>query len=150
MNRHWTTDELTEHLYGIREADGEHDEHLAACGECTRRFEELNQRRALTAVFPEIAPARLQAQRTSVLQRIDSPSRRVPGWVPALTAAAGLLAVAVIAHRPVHVPSPKADTGVTAGLASDAELFADIYNEEESSEPRAAGPMHELFQEGSQ
>jgi hypothetical protein len=156
MNRHWTVDELTDRLYGIREAD----QHLESCRECSQRFEELNRRRAAVAVGPEILPARLAVQRSAVLRRIDlqsfgAPWRRMLPWVPALSAAVCLVAVALFVHRPVQIAPQRVVTEMTttavtatAAVASDAQLFADIYNVEESSEPRAAAPMHALFQEG--
>jgi len=138
MNRHWTVDELTLRLYGLREAD----EHLGSCGECGQRFEELQARRAaVTAPLP-VGAALLETQRQAVLQRIEAPPRRMLRWVPALTAAC-LLAVGLFVYRPMHTPPPRLES-------SDAQLFADIYSVEESSEPRAAAPMHELFQEGQQ
>jgi len=166
MNRHWTVDELTDRLYGIREAD----EHVESCRECAQRFDELHRRRAAVAVAPEILPAELAVQRGTVLERVarqpfGASSRRMPRWIPALTAAACLLAVAVFERWPVqiarHGVTGVTTTGVTAtgvttngvmtaGVTTDAQLFSDIYNVEESSEPRAAAPMHALFQEGRQ
>jgi hypothetical protein len=152
MSRHWTIDELTDRLYGIREAD----RHLDSCRECEQRLEALQVRRAALAVAPEISPARLAAQRSAVSKRIESPSRYLPRWVPAGTAAACLLAVAMFLHRPTQIapaigdPRVVTTVGIAATAASDAQLFADIYNVEESAEPRAAAPMHALFQEGRQ
>jgi hypothetical protein len=146
MNRHWTVDELTDRVYGIREAD----QHLESCRECSARLDELHSRRAIAAVAPQILPARLAAQRAAVVMRIESPSRHLTRWVPALTAAVCLLAVAVFLRRPVQIVPQLSNTAVTAttAAASDAQLFADIYNLEESAEPRAAAPMNALFQEG--
>jgi hypothetical protein len=162
MNRHWTVDELTDRLYGIREAD----EHLESCRECSQRFQELHRRRAAVAAAPEVLPAQLAAQRGAVLDRVarrpfGAHSPRMPRWVPALTAAVCLLAVAVFERWPVQIGPRHADTGTAAGVAAngvttpgvtttDAQLFSEIYNVEESSEPRAAAPMHALFQEGRQ
>ena len=143
MNRHWTTEELTERLYGIREADTEQDQHLESCGDCNVRFEELNRRRAATAVPEEISTAQWAAQRGAVLERISQPAR-MPRWVPALTAAACLVAVAVFAHRPAQVAPVRTETAATI---TDAQLFADVYNIEESAEPLATEPMHALFEE---
>jgi hypothetical protein len=138
MNRHWTVDELTLRLYGLREAD----EHLGSCGECGRRLQDLQVRRAAVTA-PVLVPAGVLAtQRRAVLDRIGAPRRHMLRWVPALTAAC-LLAVGVFVYRPMHTSPPRSES-------SDAQLFADIYSVEESSEPRAAAPMHELFQEGQQ
>jgi hypothetical protein len=157
MSRHWTLDELTDRMYGIREED----EHLRSCGECALRLDELHRRRAAVTLAPEVPPVRLATQRSVVLERIGTPSRHLVRWVPAVTAAACLLAVAAFVRWPVwiapHGVTRITTTGVatsgvvTTGTAvSDAQLFADIYDVEESAEPRAAAPMHALFQEGQQ
>jgi len=142
MNRHWTLDELTDHMYGIRDAN----EHLGSCRECAERLTELNRRRAALATEPDITKRELAAQRSAVIERAMHPSRRFLRWapVPALTAAAGLLAVALFVHHSPQV-APQADETAVAG---EAQLFSDIYNIEESAEPLAAAPIHELFQEG--
>jgi hypothetical protein len=144
MNRHWTVDELTDRLYGIREAD----EHLESCRECASRLEDLDLRRSATAAPPPIPAGQLAAQRSSVLRRVEAPSRGLL-WVPALSAAACLAGVALFVHKPVQV-TPKGGDPVVTAAASDTQLFADIYSLEESAEPRAAAPMHALFEEGQQ
>jgi hypothetical protein len=150
MSRHWTLDELTDRMYGIREED----EHLRSCGECSKRLEEIYLCRAAVTVPPEMSPAGLAAQRSAVLQGIGAPSRVLVRWVPAVTAAACLLAVAAFLRWPARI-APHGITGITTtevtttgATVSDAHLFADIYSVEESAEPRAAAPMHALFQEG--
>jgi hypothetical protein len=57
-------------------------------------------------------------------------------WAPAL-AASCLLAVGVFLYRPAPAPHP--------AVVSDAQLFSDVYSMEQSVEPRAAEPIHELF-----
>jgi hypothetical protein len=138
MNRHWTVEELTLRLYGLREAD----EHLGSCGECGQRWQELQARRAAVTAAVPVPAAMLETQRRAVLDRVEAPPRRMLRWVPALSAAC-LLAIGVLVYRPMHAPPARPES-------SDAQLFADIYSVEESSEPRAAAPMHELFQEGQQ
>lgn len=139
MSRHWTLDELTDRLYGIRDED----EHLTSCRECSEQLKHLNLQRAANAAAPEIGPAVLAAQRAAVLDRAGLGGVRMPRWIPALTAVAAILAVAVFAHRPAPVAPPQDESAVT----SDAQLFSDIYNIEESAEPLAAAPIHALFQE---
>ena len=135
MTRHWTVEELVDRLYGLREAD----EHLGSCGECTGKLRELECRRAAATATAPLSTGVLQAQRRAILDRIDAPPHRMLPWVPALSAAC-LLAIGVLVYRPIHPPAPHPES-------SDAQLFADIYNVEESAEPRAAAPMHELFEE---
>jgi hypothetical protein len=150
MSRHWTLDELTDRMYGIREED----EHLRSCRECALRFQELDRRRAAMTAAPEIPAGGLAAQRSAVLERIGTSSRHLVRWVPAVTAAACLLAVAAFVHWPVRVAPQHGKTTTevttTGATVSDSQLFADIYTVEESAEPRAAAPMHALFQEGQQ
>ena len=154
MNRHWTLDELTDRLYGIGEAGAEREEHMESCRECRVRLEELDRLRAASAAAPELSPARLAAQRSAVLAQIDTSSRRLLRWVPALTAAC-LVAIGVYVYRPSPAVPRKTEPAAVgapavSAAANDAQLFADIYNVEESDEPRAAAPMHALFQEGQQ
>jgi len=147
MNRHWTLDELIDRSYGIRDED----EHLASCGQCASRLEELKRYREVTCIGTELTAGELAAQRAVVRSQIESPVHRVPAWIPATTAAACLLAVAMFVYRPAQIVHPVAETAATAtAVTNDAQLFADIYNVEESAEPRAAAPIHELFQEGQQ
>ena len=151
MTRHWTLDELMDRLYGIREAD----EHLASCRECGLRIEDLQRRRAASVVSPELTAGEWACRKAAVLERIESPSRRIPSWVPAMTAAACLAVIALLTQHstllPARVTPPAADSAVAGATpVSDAQLFADIYSVEESDEPRAAAPIHELFQEEQQ
>ncbi len=138
MTRHWTVEELVDRLYGLRDAD----EHLGSCGECNGKLRELECRRAAVTAIAPVSAGVIEAQRQAILARIDAPPRRMLRWVPALSAAC-LLAIGVLVYRPIHAPPPRAES-------SDAQLFADIYNVEESAEPRAAAPMHELFPEEQQ
>jgi hypothetical protein len=138
MSRHWTVDELTDRLYGIRGAD----EHLSSCGSCGEELRALDRRRAAVTAPVPVSAGFLASQRSAVIERVEAPPRRLFRWVPALSAAC-LLVIGVLVYRPVHAPTPHSD-------ATDAQLFADIYNVEESAEPLAAAPIHELFQEGQQ
>ena len=61
-------------------------------------------------------------------------------WAPALAAACLL---ADRHARESSVPRRRMRTGSRA----DAQLFSDVYSMEQSTEPRAAAPIHALFEE---
>jgi hypothetical protein len=134
--RHLTDDELIDRVYGI-ENDG--SSHLSECGECTARWHVFEQRHRDMIPATPVTAEFLAAQRRSIHSRLDrQPSTRLK-WAPALVAAC-LLAVAVLVNRPAAVPVPHADAG-------DAQLFSEVYSMEQSTEPRAASPIHELFED---
>jgi hypothetical protein len=62
-------------------------------------------------------------------------------WVPA-AAAAFVVAVALLIYHP-SAPSP-APPKIEV---SDAQLFSEVYSMEQSTEPRAAAPIHGLFED---
>lgn len=134
--RHLTDDELIDRVYGI-ENDG--TAHLAACDECSARWQAFDQRhRAMIPATP-VTTEFLAAQRRGIHARLDrQPATRLK-WAPALVAAC-LLALAVLVHRPAPVQAPHSDAG-------DAQLFSEVYSMEQSTEPRAASPIHELFED---
>ncbi len=147
---HLSDDELIDLLYGIGDADG----HLEVCPDCDARWAEmqraLGRTRAESAV--EIGARRLAIQRQQILDRLET--RGTPGgsWVPA-AAAASLLAIALFFSWPSSSSRPKvaAPASPTASVSaeSDAELFTDVYSMEQDVEPRAAAPIHALFQQAS-
>ena len=137
MKKHLTTDELVERLYGI----GAH-EHLDNCEECSERFEQLRVRKEMTAESLPASHEFLAAQRRNIYARMGEKPQNRMKWVPALTAAACLLAVGMFAYRPVEqTPVPEID---------DAKLFSDVYSMEQSMEPLAAKPIHAIFEQDSQ
>ncbi len=133
MNRHLSTDELLDRLYGIA---GE-DAHVEQCPECAQRFGELRGRRASLTAGQEIPSEFLAAQRRRIYSRLGEQPRTRKAWAPAL-AAMCLLVIGVLIYRPaapVHTES------------ADAQLFAEVYSMEQSTEPRAAAPIHALFED---
>ncbi len=133
MNRHLSDDELLDRLCGL----SENGEHLETCGDCARRWSELRERRARLAVPDEVSIDFLAAQRRKIYARLGEQPRPQMKWVPALGAAC-LLAVGVFLYRPV--PPPRPDVG-------DAQLFSEVYSMEQTTEPRAAAPIHALFED---
>ena len=133
MNRHLNNDELIERLYGV----GRDDAHVENCRECAERLNELRARREKLAPAQEVSSEFLAAQRRKIYSRLGEERRTSRAWAPAL-AAASLLAIGVFIYKPaqpIHTES------------ADAELFADVYSMEQTTEPRAAAPIHALFED---
>lgn len=145
MNRHLTNDELLDRVYDLAEMQGPSNGHLRECLECAARFHEFERRWAETASSPassEVSSEFLAAQRRRIYARLEEPSRVDARWAPAL-AAAFLLALGALLYQPgyrapVPVPSPPELT--------DEQLFSDVYSMVQSAEPRAAAPIHALFE----
>ncbi|GEM_PF-728115 len=172
LTPHLSDDELIRLLYGIGDAGS----HLAVCAECDARWAEMQQAlgrtRAESAV--EISTRRLAVQRQEILKRLEMPERRSydRGWIPA-AAAASLVAVALVlslssgsrssgsrssgsrssgsrsSGPQSGVSAPQPAPAAAASAESDAELFTDVYSMERDVEPRAAAPIHALFQQTS-
>jgi hypothetical protein len=148
-SQHLSDDQLIDLLYGIGDADG----HLEVCPDCDARWAEMQRALGRTRVESavEISARRLATQRQHILDRVETRGTHRRSWIPA-AAAASLLAVALFfswsSSRPrIAVPAQRVTT--PAGAESDAELFTDVYSMERDVEPRAAAPMHALFQQAS-
>ena len=135
MNRHFSDDELLDLLYGL----AGNDDHLENCPECAARSAAFEKRRQELAQ-PEPALAQfLAAQRRAIYSRLGEQPRTRMKWAPAL-AAVCLLVIGFVVYRPMAVPPVHSD-------AADAKLFSDVYSMEQSTEPQAAAPIHELFED---
>lgn len=137
MNTHLSDDQLLDRLYGVAQEDA----HLAACGECRARLNELGEKRAAMVSQEPMSTEFLAAQRRRIYARLEKQPQAQWKWVPALAAAA-MLAIAVFAYRPVAAPPPALHTDT-----ADAQLFSDVYSMEQSTEPLAAAPIHALFED---
>ena len=141
MNKHLTIDELVDRLYGVGASD-QVSRHLGDCAECSERYLQWREQREMAA---ETAPASydfLAAQRRNVYARMGEKPQTRRKWVPALAAAACLLAAGVFINRPeARVAKPE---------VLDPQLFADVYSMEQSMEPLAAQPIHALFEQDQQ
>jgi len=137
MKKHLTTDELVDRLYGVGTGD-----HLNDCEECSERFGQLRERREIAAQPVEASYEFLAAQRRDIYARMgETPQGRMK-WLPALAAAVFLVAAGVFVHHPAaQVAKPE---------VVDPQLFADVYSMEQSMEPLAAKPIHELFDQDQQ
>jgi hypothetical protein len=163
-NVHLTSDQLLDRLYGLGEAEGETHLHLRECAGCADRMRAFERRRAEATVSPEAPAELLAAQRRGVYARLEQGPQAHSRWAPALAAACAL-AVLFWAY-PVHHARPQAPNrpapivaqgvarGVAQGVAhsevSDEQLFSDVYSMEQSDEPRAAVPMHALFEDAAE
>ena len=130
MNRHLTSDELIDRLYGIGSS-----EHLDNCRECSARFRQLRERRAIVAEPRPASYEFLAAQRRNIYARMGEEPQTGRKWVPALAAAVCLVAAGVFVYRPAEAPRTE---------STDAQLFS------ESMEPLAASPIHALFEQDQQ
>ena len=137
MKKHLTIDELVDRLYGVGTGD-----HLNSCDQCSERFRQLRERREMAAEPVPASYEFLAAQRRDIYARMGERPRARMQWVPALAAAACLLAAGVFVNRPVaQVAKPE---------IVDTQLFADVYSMEQSMEPLAAKPIDALFEQDQQ
>ncbi len=137
MNGHLETDQLIDQIYGLEEYA-----HLRECAECAARWRAMESRRKeLTAPDP-VSNEFLAAQRRMIYARMTQPAPHRLRWLPAL-AAAGVLAIMALVYKPSAPPAAHPDPG-------DAQLFSEVYSMEQSTEPAAAAPIHELFEDDNQ
>src|SRR5580692_8819217 len=135
--KHLTIDELVDRLYGVGTGD-----HLNSCDQCSQRFQQLRERREMATEPVPASYEFLAAQRRDIYARMGERPRARMQWVPALAAAACLLAAGVFVNRPVaQVAKPE---------IVDTQLFADVYSMEQSMEPLAAKPIDALFEQDQQ
>jgi hypothetical protein len=155
MNPHLSDDELLDRVYGLGESCVPH---LRQCEECSARLEAFLRRRtdivAGAALEPlganNFVPSNefLMAQRRAVYARLDKAPAARMHWAPAALAVAFLLVMGVFLvhplapYRPAGPPAP-ASAGVEL---NEEQLFSDLYSMEQSVEPRAAAPIHALFE----
>jgi hypothetical protein len=136
MSEHWNDDELIAQLYGMGPQDG----HLEGCAECADRWRALAATRARIVQPPAVPEGFVAGQRRAIYRRLESPerSRALLPYASAMATAVIVLLVVLI-YRPAPTPQP-------APGSSDAELFAEVYSMVQSSEPKAAEPIHALFE----
>jgi hypothetical protein len=143
--KHLTSDELVNLVYGVGASGHIASEHINDCRECSDRLEQLRERRAMAVDSLPVSHEFLAAQRRNIYARMGERPQARMKWVPALAAAACLVAVGVFSYHPAEVATPEAvETHV------DAQLFADVYSMEQSMEPIAAQPIHALFEQDKQ
>jgi len=134
--KHLSTDELVNLVYGVGA-----DRHLDDCRDCSERFENLRERRAMAAESLPVSHEFLAAQRRNIYARMGERPQARMKWVPAMAAAACLIAVGVFSYHPAQAVKPE---------VVDVQLFAEVYSMEQSMEPVAAQPIHALFESDKQ
>jgi hypothetical protein len=154
IGAHLTQDELLDRMYGL----GENGlAHLRECEECSSRLQALERRRAeMAAMTPSVSNEFLMAQRRAVYSRLDETALGRARWAPAALAVAFLLVMGVFlarphpAYRPMHAPDPAPGVELNSEQGgpqtAQEQLFSDLYSMEQSVEPRAAAPIHGLFE----
>lgn len=153
MSQHLSNDALLDRMYGLDESAVPH---LRDCEECASRFQALERRRAdvVAASFGKhqaaVSNEVLLTQRRAIYSRLgQAPAARLH-WAPAALGVAFLLVTGVFLARPHVAFSPVLPPDPVQGVESSQEqLFSDLYSMEQSPEPRAAAPLHALF-EGSE
>ena len=132
MSAHLSDDQLLERLYGA-----EAHPHADSCAKCAARLGEFERRRAELAAPVAVSAEFLAAQRRQIAARLEKRTRL--RWIPAL-AAASAIAIGIVMFQPSPPPAPHTEPG-------DEQLFAEVYSMEKSTEPRAAAPIHALFED---
>jgi len=133
---HWTETDFQNWLYGLRDED----RHSTECPECRREIERLRQERRQITAEPEVPQEFLTAQRRRIYQRVESPgrNRNAIAWRWALSLAMLLLMVVGITIQQLYrSPAP----------ISDEQLFSDLSSIEQTAEPKAIQPIHNLFEQ---
>ena len=132
--KHWTETDFQNWLYGLRDED----QHISECSECQGEVERLKRERQRIAAEPEVSREFLAAQRRRIYQRLEQPHRNTIALRWALSVAMLLLMVVGITVERLHKNSP---------AISDEQLFSDLASIEQSAEPKAIQPIHNLFEE---
>lgn len=139
--RHWTGEEMVDHLYGVGPEDG----HELECEECQERIAVLRARREMS-LETEAAPVDfLRRQRVTIAERLEARRAAMEAWWRTPVWAAVMTAVALV----LLAPQPPGETTLASGWnhTQDAGMYLDIYQTISSEEPRALAPMHALFEE---
>jgi hypothetical protein len=139
--RHWTNDELLNHLYGVGPTDG----HELECAGCQERIAGMQRQRSTQADEPWVPEEFLRSQREAIAQRVARDQTRAETWWRPPAWAAVMVAVAMALSWP-QPPREKLTAGGNA-LKSDAGMYLEIYQAISTEEPRALAPMHSLFEE---
>ena len=137
-DKHWTDEELLLRLFDV----GPTDEHLAACPDCSRRWESIRLRYECRPRAAEVPEKRLAVQRADILAQLQGRTRKFHLIAtPALAAFAMLLMAAWVVFKPAAPAPPAAET-----IVEDA-VVEDIYQMSFSDEPEAIVPVQALFEE---
>jgi hypothetical protein len=148
MNSHLSQDELLDQVYGLRSDDS----HVRNCADCSSRLQALLETKARLGVEPPVSNEFLTVQRRAIYARLDRAAAAQMRWAPAF-AVACVLAMGLLLYRPQpasqYQPERPAETTAARVELNNEQLLSDLYSMEESVEPRAAAPIHGLFEETS-
>ena len=128
--KHWSNDDVLEHLYGLKAADG----HFNSCADCAARVQEAAALRARVTTPPDISHEFLAAQRRRIHERLEFPLRTWHPWRWAVPFVA-MLAVALsltLWRSPARSHS------------EDDRFFAEIEAVAQNPTPRAVQPLEAL------
>jgi predicted anti-sigma-YlaC factor YlaD len=135
--KHWTDDELLEHMYGLRRGD----EHLESCSECAARARMVADTRAAITEPPDVPHDLLEAQRRSIYHRLGTPVR---GWHPLRWAVpAAAIATLALGLTLFHGNDPLHPRG-------DDQFYAELSSLDQNPAPRAVQPIEALVEDDVQ
>jgi len=125
-------------MFGVQDED----EHVRGCPQCQAELSRLSVVRQSVTAEPEVSNEFLAAQRRSILNRLQEPARwmRARVWAPV---SAGV----VFAALGVALLLPTKPAQQPMFTESDRKFFTEISSMEQSSEPRAIEPIHNMFEE---
>jgi hypothetical protein len=137
-DKHWTDEELLLRLFDVEPAD----EHLAACPECSRRWESIRLRYQYRPCAAEVPEKKLAVQRADILARLQGGSAKFR-----LVAASSLAAFAMLLMATWIVFKPAATMPPAEEAIVQDAVVKDIYQMSFSDEPEAIVPVQALFEE---
>ena len=135
--KHWTEEDFRDWLYGLKSPDT----HLRECSECRSESERVLAIRRRVVAEPALPSEILAAQRRNIYERLQWPATHAATrrWIAVAAALVIVLALSITLLRPDKPPQ-------LTYSAADEKLFSDLASIENTSEPRAIQPMHNLFQ----
>jgi hypothetical protein len=133
--KHWTENDFKQWLYGLKEPDS----HLEACPDCRTEVERLRVARQRALAEPEVSTEFLSEQRRSIYNRMLHPGRN---FVPLRWA----LSIAMLLVVAIGLTLPRAKKA-TVALTNDEQLYSDLTRIEQTEEPQAIQPLHNLFEQ---
>jgi ferric-dicitrate binding protein FerR (iron transport regulator) len=139
MNPHWGEQDFTRWMFGLKEED----EHLNNCPQCQAEVARLTAVRHGITSEPAVSHEFLAAQRRAIYTRLHEPAQswmraRILAPVGAGVALAAVCVALMFPTKPAQQP---------LFTESDQKFFTEIGSMEQSAEPRAIQPIHNMFEE---
>jgi hypothetical protein len=131
---HWKEIDFQNWLYGLKDEDA----HVERCAECRAEMTRLQAERRRVTEEPEVSSDFLATQRRSIYSRLEVGPHRSWAWRWVLSTAMLLAIVFGLAVPRWHKTEP---------AISDEQLFSDLSAMDQSAEPKAIAPMHNLFEQ---